>query len=153
MSSGAATHKKNIQLADVNVLLALLWPRHIHHAEAHAWFAGQGHKGWATNSITQVGVLRLLTNPAVTGDAVNAATAVRTLEEAIGHPHHQFWPLDYSVTSSLRPAVQRIAGYRQWTDALLFRQACDCQGKLVTFDAGMAGLADSGSRGHLLILS
>lgn len=54
------------QLVDVNVLLALLWPRHEGHLAAHAWFAKSGHRAWATNPLVEVGVLCLLTSPSVT---------------------------------------------------------------------------------------
>ena len=33
-------------LLDTNVLLALAWPNHQHHAQAHAWFAAHG---WAAH--------------------------------------------------------------------------------------------------------
>jgi predicted nucleic acid-binding protein len=69
----------NRHLLDVNVLLALVWPRHESHAAAHAWFAKSGHKAWATSPLTQLGVLRLLTNPAVTQGTVSAAAALEAL--------------------------------------------------------------------------
>jgi toxin-antitoxin system PIN domain toxin len=139
-------------LADVNVLLALLWPRHVHHAAAQAWFAAQGHRGWATNPVTQLGVIRLLTNPAVTKDAVNGRTALSTLALATGHPKHHFWPLDQPVTSLLAGAGSSVTGYRQWTDLFLLRQAVEKKGKLITFDAGLASVSDKESRASLLIL-
>jgi len=52
-------------LVDVDVFLALVWPRHESHAAAHAWFAKSGRRAWATNALTQLGVLRLLTNPVI----------------------------------------------------------------------------------------
>ncbi len=142
----------NHQLADVNVLLALLWPRHAHHAAAQSWFATQGHRSWATNNITQLGAVRLLTNPAVTRDAVSASTALETLAEAMRHPNHRFWPLDRPATSMLSFAAARLVGYRQWTDLLLLRQAVERKGKLVTFDEGFLTLTDKESRVHLLVL-
>jgi toxin-antitoxin system PIN domain toxin len=140
------------QLADVNVLLALLWPRHVHHAAAQAWFAAQGHRSWATNSIVQLGVLRLLTNPSITRGAVNASTAIEVVADATRHPNHEFWPLDRPVTAMLSGSAGDPAGHRQWTDLLLLRQAAERRGKLVTFDAALAALADKESRAHLLVL-
>jgi toxin-antitoxin system PIN domain toxin len=140
------------ELADVNVLLALVWPRHAHHSAAQVWFSAQGHKGWATNSITQLGVVRLLTNPAVTRGAVNAATALATLAEATSHPNHQFWPLDRPVPSVLAGVASEVTGYRQWTDLLLLRQATERKGKLVTFDVALQALVNREERAHLLIL-
>ena len=144
--------RTNGQLADVNVFLALLWPRHVHHAAAQAWFAAEGHRNWATNSITQIGVLRLLTNPAITGGAVNATTALETLAEATRHANHQFWPLDRPMPSLLDGATAGLTGYRQWTDLLLLRQAAERKGKMVTFDKRLRELTPKESRGNLLIL-
>lgn len=40
-----------IALLDTNVLLALAWPNHQHHAQAHAWFNLEAKNGWATCAI------------------------------------------------------------------------------------------------------
>lgn len=142
----------NRHLPDVNVLLALVWPRHEGHAAAHAWFAKSGQQGWATNPLTQLGVLRLLTNPAVTQGAVSAETALEVLSEATSHQGHAFWPLDREVAASLKLIASRITGHRQWTDALLLRHAMERHGVLVTFDSGVKELTAGESRGHILLL-
>lgn len=55
-------------LLDVNVLIALTNPNHIHHDAAHRWLAGVvGHATWATTPLTEAAFLRLMLNPAVTG--------------------------------------------------------------------------------------
>lgn len=40
-------------LLDVNVLIALSDPMHIHHESAHHWFAKDGRKAWATCPLTE----------------------------------------------------------------------------------------------------
>src|SRR5712692_390152 len=115
-------------LLDVNVLLALVWPRHESHTTAHAWFAKSGRRSWATNPLTQLGVLRLLTNPAVTQGAVSAATALEVLMEATGHSGHEFWPLNHEMTGGLKAIVGRMRGHQQWTDAVLLWHANDRDG-------------------------
>ncbi|MGO8788842.1 MAG: TA system VapC family ribonuclease toxin [Terriglobia bacterium] len=142
----------NRQLPDVNVLLALVWPRHACHAAAHAWFARSGHHAWATNVLTQLGVLRLLTNPAVTQGVVTAVTAREVLTEATNHPGHEFWPLDRGALSGLDLMAGRIQGHRQWTDALLLSQAMEQGAVLVTFDSGIKELAAGTLTNHLLLL-
>lgn len=142
----------NRQLADLNVLLALLWPRHESHEAAHAWFAQSGHRAWATNPLVQLGVLRLLTNPAVTQGAVSPATALHALSETTSQSGHEFWPLDREVPVSLKPLAGRLKGHRQWTDALLLWQATARDGVLVTFDAGVKELAGAEFGGHVLLL-
>jgi len=142
----------NRYLPDVNVLLALLWPRHQSHAAAHAWFAKSGQRAWATNALTQLGVLRLLTNPAVTQGAVSAVTALGVLSEATTHAGHEFWPLDREIPASLKPLAAKVRGHQQWTDALLLWQAVERDGVLVTFDAGVKDLATGELSGHLWLL-
>jgi toxin-antitoxin system PIN domain toxin len=140
------------QLADVNVLLALVWPRHQAHFAAHTWFSKAGQRGWATNAITQLGAVRLLTNPAVTRGAVSAEAAVEAIREATSHPGHEFWPLDREVHATLKSIAKRLTGHQQWMDALLLVQAVDHDGVLVTFDAGIASLAGSDLKGRVLLL-
>ncbi len=142
----------NRQLMDVNVLLALLWPRHDSHSAAHAWFAKSGHRAWSTNPLVQLRVLRLLTNPAVTQGAVSSATALQVLSEAISQSGHEFWPLDREMPASLKTLAGRVRGHRQWTDALLIWQARTHDGLLVTFDSGVKQLAAAEFGAHVLLL-
>ena len=54
-----------LRLLDVNVLIALSLPNHVHHGLVSRWFDGVAR--WATCSITQSAYIRLLLNPKVTG--------------------------------------------------------------------------------------
>ena len=54
----------HIALLDVNVLVALFDPDHVHHTLAHDWFADEGTAGWATCPVTENGFVRVLANPA-----------------------------------------------------------------------------------------
>jgi len=139
-------------LVDVNVLLALVWPRHTSHAAAHAWFAKAGHRAWATNPVVQLGLLRLLTNPAVTQGAVGGVTALELLREITSHPAHEFWPLDRELPPALAGIARKLRGHGQWTDALLLSQAAHRGGILVTFDSGLRDLAAGELSSHLLVL-
>jgi len=139
-------------LPDVNVLLALVWPRHECHVPAHAWFTRSGRRAWATNVLTQLGVLRLLTNPAVTQGAVSARNAWDVLREATSHPGHEFWPLDQTTSAGFEFMAARIHGHQQWTDSLLLWQAMEKKGVVVSFDSGLKELADGNLKSHLLLL-
>ena len=50
-------------LLDVNVLIALVDPAHVHHEPAHAWFSQQGSTSWATCPMTENGLLRIVGHP------------------------------------------------------------------------------------------
>ena len=47
-------------LLDVNVMIALIDPLHIHHLQAEAWFLRAGKDGWATCPLTENGTLRIV---------------------------------------------------------------------------------------------
>ena len=57
-------------LCDVNVLLALSYNGHIHHPQALAWLDKQADFGVGLCRHTQLGLLRLLSNPTVMGPDV-----------------------------------------------------------------------------------
>ena len=140
-------------LLDVNLLLALLWPRHEGHVAARSWFAKTGLRSWATNTLTQLGALRLLTNPAITQGAVGFAAALDAVSGMVRHEGHEFWPLNTgSVGASLAPIVRGLTGHRQWTDAVLLCQAKERGGVLATFDAGVKVLAGRDLADHVLLL-
>jgi toxin-antitoxin system PIN domain toxin len=140
-------------LLDVNVLLALSWQPHEAYAAAHTWLAGIGDQAWATNAITQVGLLRLLTNPTVVRPGVSATGAIDALNEVLDHPGHQFWPLDHDIHADLLPLAPKLRGHRLWTDALLLTHAARRGGVFVTFDSGVQELASGGLAERLLVLN
>ncbi len=47
------------RLLDVNVLIALTWPHHVHHNAAKSWFAGVRGNGWTTCPLTEAGFVRV----------------------------------------------------------------------------------------------
>jgi len=134
-----------VHLLDVNVLLALAWPNHVHHQPAHAWFEAHHQNGWATCPITEAGFVRLSCQPAVTRLLVPVAEAVQILALSTQSPHHQFWEQDTPVGSLLPEMLARVMGPRQLTDAVLVDLAIRRQGALATFDRHMSALLPPGS--------
>jgi toxin-antitoxin system PIN domain toxin len=119
-------------LLDTNVLLALAWPNHQHHATAHAWFGRHARAGWATCALTQLGFIRLSSNPAYTPSNVTPAEAASLLHEMILHPAHEFWP---SPTAADPTLFSYSLGHQQVNDAWLVDVVRRRSGRLVTFDA------------------
>jgi len=107
------------------------------------WPARLGHQ-----CVDALGVLRLLTNPALTQGLVSAATALDVLGEATCHAGHEFRPLDRDIPSELKLMAARVRGHRQWTNALLLWQAMERGGVFVTFDSGVKELAAGDYRAH-----
>ena len=50
-------------LLDVNLLLALFDPEHMHHRRASAWWDRQQSDGWASCPLTQNGFIRIIGKP------------------------------------------------------------------------------------------
>ena len=122
-------------LLDTNVLLALAWPNHQHHGAAHQWFATHSRYGWATCALTQVGFIRLSSNPAYTKEAVSPQEAAKLLEYLVRHKAHRFWPCPPATASSI---YTRVLGHQQVNDAYLVEVARRQRGRVATLDTRVA---------------
>jgi uncharacterized protein len=127
-------------LPDVNVWLALALDWHIHFDRAVAWFRTTPLESAAFCRITQMGLLRLLTNPKMMGEDV------LTQRQAWAHYEHlrrdgrivyidepQFIEPEWKSRSS-RPAPSQ----GKWTDDYLAAVASLTGLTLVTFDSGFS---------------
>jgi toxin-antitoxin system PIN domain toxin len=126
---------KRVALLDINVLLALSWPNHQHHAEAHAWFGKHARAGWATCAFTQLGFIRLSSNPAYTPSSVTPAEAALLLSELIAHRSHHFWQSPPAAASGI---FTHALGYQQVNDAWLVEVVRRNRACLVTLDTRLA---------------
>lgn len=137
-------------LLDVNLLIALLWAQHEHHTAAQRWFAEASRQGWATCNVTQLGFVRIVTNPAFSPDAIRAGQAVAVLETNLEHPSHRFWEDRWGASALLAPFLPRLMGHRQVTDAYLLGLALKHGGRLATFDRGVVGLVSGADHGDFI---
>ena len=137
-------------LLDVNLLLALSDPMHVHHEAVHRWFADRGHQSWATCPITENGFVRIASHPNYPnrpGDVVAVLAILRMLCEAQGH---QFWEEDVSILDILEPGA--IVTHAQITDVYLAGMAVHKNGRLATLDQRIpAGAVRSGREAVELI--
>jgi toxin-antitoxin system PIN domain toxin len=125
-----------IFLPDVNVWIALTSDRHIHHPSARTWLESGDDLQLVFCRVTEMGFLRLLTNPHVMGDDVLDAEAAwsvydtwRTDERVV------FLPESLGFTARWRRASSRIPlNPNAWTDAYLAAFAGDVRAAVVTFD-------------------
>lgn len=129
-----------VALPDVNVLVALAWPNHIHHEPAHAWFSDSRSAGWATCPPTESGFVRLSSNPRLTSEARRPREALELLERIVALPGHVFWDDATSMVRSPHVARERLTGHRQVTDAHLVAIALAHGGTVATFDRGMRSI-------------
>lgn len=138
-------------LLDLNVLIALSWPRHVHHARAHQWFADRGDEPWATTSITEAGFLRLSTNAAVVGREVPMTEALAALRALRALPGHRF--VEDAATLAV-PVVDlsRLVTGRQVTDVHLVNLAALAGGVIATLDASIPTYLEPGDRRHVRLV-
>jgi toxin-antitoxin system PIN domain toxin len=137
-------------LLDVNVLIALFDPDHVHHARAWRWFENEGRRGWATCPLTQNGCVRVMAQPGY-ANPVPVATMVERLRAATAAPEHVFWPDDASLLDVRRFDAERIHGPRQVTDLYLLGLAVAHGGRFATFDEGVPVSAVRGAQAKHLV--
>jgi toxin-antitoxin system PIN domain toxin len=144
------TESSSLLLLDVNVLLALAWPNHQFHVAALREL--QPRRGrWATCALTQLGFIRLSSNPAAIPTAKSPAEAAALLEALVADPWHVYLEsLPSPVAQGCREAFPRILGSRQVTDAYLLMLARRNRAIFVTFDTKLEGLADPETRIRVL---
>ena len=129
-----------VSLLDVNVLVALAWPNHVHHARAHAWFRDARASGWATSPLTQSGFVRVSSNVRAVPEARTPVEAMALLRRIVRLPGHEFWPDDTAAANEDGGPLALVVGYRQVADAHLLTLAMRRGGRLATFDAGVRDL-------------
>jgi toxin-antitoxin system PIN domain toxin len=124
-------------LLDVNVLLALAWPTHEFHSAAHRWWSAS-RKRWATCALTELGFIRLSSNPGFTRDAVAPYEAAALLERLVALELHEYWDkLPHFSPNDFRP----MTGHKQVMDFYLAKLAAFHKAKLATFDTRVQMIA------------
>lgn len=138
-------------LLDINLLLALSDPMHVHHESAHIWFAETGQRAWATCPLTENGFIRIASHPNYPnrpGDVPAVLAIFRRLCEA---PGHRFWSEDVNILQILEPAA--IITHAQITDVYLLGLAVHKSGKLATLDRRIPAATVRGGRQALEIIA
>jgi len=127
-----------ISLPDVNIWIALAAEGHVHHVPARDWFAAQPAASVAFCRITQMGLLRLLTNSNVMGRAPRTIVqAWETFAQLRADRRLVFALEPDGVESAWRELMTHSGvGPSSWTDAYLAAFAEARSYTLVTFDAG-----------------
>ncbi|GBE67666.1 ribonuclease VapC [Mycobacterium sp. MFM001] len=118
-------------LLDANVLISLVVSDHVHHEPAEKWLSATANP-FATCPITQGSLVRLLVR---NGEPAN--TAKEIIEGMALDPRHEFWPDSISFADV---ELVGVLGHRQVTDAYLAHLARSHNGRLATFDQGLAQL-------------
>ena len=127
----------SVSLLDVNVLIALFDPSHVHHERAHRWFARSRKHGWATCPLTSNGCVRILSNPAYPTITVTTGEVIARLRSFCSSPHHEFWSDSISLLDERLFRSQLFPGHQAVTDIYLLALAVRHHGRLATFDGAI----------------
>jgi uncharacterized protein len=139
-------------LPDVNVLIALIDPAHVHHDLAHEWFALQGRHAWATCPLTENGVVRIVGHARYPSSPGTPAAVAEFMTQLCALPGHSFWPDDISLLDQQKIDMERLLNSSQVTDSYLLALACAHGGQLASLDRRLVTDAvRGGARGLFLI--
>jgi toxin-antitoxin system PIN domain toxin len=138
-------------LLDVNVLLALADPMHVHHEAAHRWFASRESPAWATCPITENGFVRVASHPGYPNRPGDVPVVLSVLRQLCAAQGHQFWSDDVSLPAVLRPGA--VVTHAHVTDVYLLGLAVHRSGQLATFDARIPAAAVQGGGRALEVIA
>jgi len=113
--------------------MALGWPNHQFHRAVVARLERSPRPRWATCALTQLGFVRLSSNPAIVGIRKTPAEALDLLAQMEGDALH----LHIDSLPSLPDAAahfRRLIGHQQVTDAYLLAVAQAAGARLLTLD-------------------
>lgn len=142
-----------VALLDVNVLIALIDPRHVHHESCHRWFASREGADWASCAITQNAVLRIVGHPRYPNSPGSPAVVSRILQELVGHPQHRYWPDAPSLLGLGHVNPSALVNSGQITDTYLLALAVHQGGVLASLDQRLSTVAVAGGQGALELIA
>jgi len=127
-----------VKLVEVGVWLAAVWGRHVHHPVTADWFGNESDDILFCR-VTQMGLLRLLSNPVLMGDdAIDRSQAWRTFDQ-LRADERVLWADEPAELDAVWRAISARAdkSHQLWTDDYLaaFAQASDAT--LVSLDRAM----------------
>ena len=127
-----------MHLPDINVWLALAFDAHAHHRRAAEWFGALPQRSCAFCRFTQVGFLRLATNPAVMkDDAVTMGDAWNCYDTLLKDDRVCFVTEPAGLEQHWRRHTRKSRySHRVWNDAYLVSFAEAAGLTTVSFDGG-----------------
>ncbi|MBI4903310.1 MAG: PIN domain-containing protein [Acidobacteria bacterium] len=130
-----------ILLADVSVLVAAGWPNHQFHRIAVDSLARPSR--WATCALTELGFVRISSNPAINPSLViKPATAEKAFGEMKRSRRHVFLDTMPSISApEFADMWTHLLGHNQVSDAYLLRLARHHGATLLTLDRRLRALA------------
>lgn len=124
---------------DVNVWMALSDSAHRHHIDCWSWLNGlSANSKLIFSRFTQIGLLRLLTNPSVMGPQTHSLRkAWSVYDQWLDDPRVEFYPEPQGIDAGFRDATEPFAAQRApkaLGDCWLLAYAKGLNATLVTLD-------------------
>jgi toxin-antitoxin system PIN domain toxin len=128
-----------IKLLDANVWLALAYRNHGHHPKATAWMAQQANDSCAFCRVTQMALLRHLTNSKVMGSLVQSQQAAWNTYDICARDARAIY---FGEPAGLEASFRNLSNSQSpshalWTDCYLAAFAKTMGLTLVSFDQGL----------------
>jgi uncharacterized protein len=129
-------------LVDINVWLAIAYDLHVHHEPAAAWFETIEAEQAFFCRLTQLGLLRLLTNSRVMGaDTMSQSRAWQVYDKFLQDPRVSFFPEPEQVDANFRQLTRGShASTNLWTDAYLAAVAKTGRLAIVSLDRAFSNI-------------
>ena len=128
-----------MKLVDVGVWLAAVWGRHAHHRIVADWFGKEGDD-IVLCRVTQMGLLRLLSNPAIMrDDAIDRSQAWRTYDQ-LWADERVLWADEPAELDAVWRTISARddMSHKLWTDDYLAAFAQVSDATLVTLNRKMS---------------
>lgn len=132
-----------IKLIDANVWLALSFSDHQHHRPANEWFEVQAENSCVFCRVTQMALLRHLTNAKIMGSFVQSQQdAWKNYDKLINDPRVVFLGEPAGMDERFRMFTKsEFPSHATWTDGCLAAFAEGHGAQVVTFDQGFGRFA------------
>jgi uncharacterized protein len=145
-----ALSKARPLLLDVNALLALGWSNHPFHDAVLERLDHSPSQRWATCLLTELGFVRLSSNPTVVNVRQSPAEAIELLQRLTADERHLYCDI-LPTLASVRTTFKPLLGHQQVTDAYLVAVAAANDATLLTLDQRLVSTVVGGDRVEALL--
>jgi predicted nucleic acid-binding protein len=139
-------------LLDVNALLALLDPMHIHHQAAHEWYARRVDSVLLTCSHVENGVIRVASQPQYPNSLGTSAKVREHLQRFVGGIRRESCGENASLLDDAVLLKPKLLTPNRVADLYLLAMAVANQARLASFDRRIPAEAVAGGPAALEII-
>jgi toxin-antitoxin system PIN domain toxin len=144
-----ASSDGRLLLLDTNALLALAWPNHQFHDVVVRRLERLPVAGWATCLLTELGFIRLSSNPVIVDARKTPGEALDVLRRLTDDEYHTYLDV-LPPLAEVEGTIRRLLGHQQITDAYLVAVAEANDAMLLTLDRRLVANATSRDRVEVL---